>query len=135
MPDLNREQKIVLLIGASLVILGIGFLLLQMLGVRAAGRWVPLIAGAITLALAAITRLPGFTIVGSLLTFGGGGLLLYFAIGEQGREGVAEAVFLLFVSAGLCNVPVLTRLIDKKTLLWPLFPGIIGLVIGIVLLI
>ncbi|MBN1686882.1 MAG: hypothetical protein JW852_09525 [Spirochaetales bacterium] len=135
MPELNREQKIVLVIGASLIILGAGFLLLEMFGVKSASGWVPLIAGVIALALAAVTRLPGFTIIGALLTFGGGGLLLYLAMAEHPRDGLAEAVFLLFVSAGFCSVPVLTRLLDKKTLLWPLIPGVAGLLAGIVLLI
>lgn len=131
----NREQKIILAIGASLVVLGVLFLVLELLGIEAVGRWVPLLAGAIALALALLTRVPGFTFLGSLLLFGGGGLLLYLYLGQNGPAEAAQAVFLLFVSTGLCVSPVLTRFIDRKILLWPLLPGIAGLVGGIIMLI
>ncbi len=132
---LNREQKIVLAIGASLVVLGVFFLVLQLLGIDAVGRWVPLLAGVIALVLALLTRVPGFTFLGSLLLFGGGGLLFYLYLGQNGSAKAAQAVLLLFVSMGLCISPVLTRFIDRKILLWPLLPGIAGLVGGIVMLI
>lgn len=135
MPDFNRQQKIILTIGASLIILGAGFLLLQIAGVNAAGRWAPLIAGAIALTLAVITRLPGFTILGSLLIFGGGGLLVYLVISESGTEELAGAIFLLFVSAGFLSAPVLSCFIDRRKLLWPLLPGAAGLLAGVLLLI
>lgn len=134
MPDFNRQQKIILIIGASLIILGAGFLLLQIAGVNAAGTWVPLIAGAIALTLAVITRLPGFTILGSLLIFGGGGLLVYLATSESATEELAGALFLLFVSAGFLSAPVLTYFIDRRRLLWPLLPGAVGVLVGILLL-
>ncbi len=135
MPEFNREQKIVILIGVSLILVGIGFLLMQLAGVKAAGAWVPLLAGAITLILAVFTRIPGFTILGCLLSFGGAGLLLYVHMSESGAQNSAEAVFLLCISAGLCSIPLLTRIIDKRVLFWPLFPGAIGLIAGLILLI
>ncbi len=131
----NREQRIMLAIGAAMIAIGICFLVLQLVGVRAIGSWVPVISGVIVLALAVITRLPGFPILGCLLTAGGGGLLWYEYLGDEASDGAAEPVFLLFISGGLLLVPVLTRFLDGEPLLWPLIPGIAGLVTGIVLLI
>ena len=134
MPEFSREQKLVVVIGASLIALGLIFLVLQLVGIEAAGTWVPIVAGAICLALAVATRLPGFSILGCLLTFGGGGLIWWVHAGEKAAEGVAEPVFLLFVSIGLCIVPILTKILDGRPLLWPLFPGIAGVIVGIILL-
>lgn len=134
MPEFNREQKIVIAIGASLITLGLLFLVLQLAGVEAAGTWVPVVAGVICLGLAVATRLPGFSILGCLLTSGGGGLLWWTYAGEKMAEGKPEPVFLLFVSAGLCIVPILTRVLDGKPLIWPLIPGVAGAVVGIILL-
>jgi len=131
---LNREQKVVLLIGGSLIILGVVFLVLQIAGVGKVAVWAPLLVGVIALILAILTRLPGFTFLGCLLLFGGAGLLCYVHTGDRFAAQVSQAVFLLFFSAGLCIVPVFTRIIDKKILLWPLFPGFAGLIGGVVLL-
>ena len=131
---LSREQKIVITIGVSLIALGAAFLFLQLLGLRSFGIWVPIIAGAIALALAVLTRLPGFTFLGCLLTLGGGGLLFYLGVGDRVPSNVSQAIFLLFISTGLCVTPLLTRLIDKKILRWPLLPGVAGFICGIVML-
>jgi hypothetical protein len=134
MPELSREQKIVIAIGASLIALGLIFLVLQLVGIEAAGTWVPIVAGVISLVLAVATRLPGFSILGCLLTFGGAGLLWWVYGGDKATDGIAEPVFLLFVSAGLCVVPILTRILDGKPMLWPLLPGGAGVAVGIILL-
>ena len=134
MPDFSREQKLVIAIGASLIALGLIFLVLQLVGIEAAGTWVPIVAGVICLALAVATRLPGFSILGCLLTFGGGGLLWWVYAGEKTAEGTAEPVFLLFVSAGFCVVPILTKVLDGKPLLWPLLPGAAGMIVGVILI-
>jgi hypothetical protein len=130
----TREQKLVLIIGASLIALGIGFLILQLIGVEAAGSWVPLVAGIISLVLAVVTRLPGFSILGCLLSSGGAGLLWYVYAGENAAGGTSEAVFLLFVSAGFCCVPLLTKILEGKALRWPLFPGVAGVIVGVILI-
>ena len=135
MQKFSREQKIVLTVGVSLIALGAGFLTLQIIGIKAVGTWVPLLAGAIALALAVITRLPGFTFLGCLLIFGGGGLLFFVNAEKIGAANVSEAIFLLFFSVGFCFSSLLTRFIDKKVLLWPLFPGVAGLIVGILLLV
>ena len=129
----TREQKLVLLIGASLIVLGVGFLILQLVGVEEAGSWVPLVAGLISIALAVATRLPGFSILGCLLTFGGAGLLWYVYSGEDGAAGTGEAVFLLFISGGFCVVPILTKVLEGKALRWPLLPGAAGVIVGLIL--
>ena len=131
---LSREQKIVLGIGAALILLGMGFLVLQIVGVESIGSWVPLISGLIVLAIAMATRLPGFSILGCLLSAAGAGLLWYVYAGDAAAEGVAEPVFLLFISGGLFLIPVLTRFLDGKPLLWPLIPGVAGLATGVALL-
>ena len=131
---LSREQGIVLGIGAILVLFGAGFLVLQLAGIESIGSWVPLISGLIVLGIAIATRLPGFSILGCLLASAGGGLLWYEYAGVGATEGTAEPVFLLFISGGLFLIPVITRLLDGKPLLWPLFPGVAGLVAGIALL-
>lgn len=131
---LSREQKLVISIGVSLIALGLIFLVLQLAGIDSAGRWVPVAAGVICLALAVATRLPGFSIIGCLLTFGGGGLLWWTYTGEKPPEGIGEPVFLLFVSAGFCAIPILTKILDGKPLLWPLIPGAAGLLVGVIFL-
>ena len=131
----SREQKIVLAIGAALIVVGIAFLALQIAGLESIGSWVPLISGIIVLAIAILTRLPGFSILGCLLTGGGAGLLWYLYRGDVAGPGVAEPVFLLFVSGGLFCIPLLTRFLDSKTLLWPILPGAAGLITGILLLV
>lgn len=135
MADFSREQKIVLAIGGTLILIGIGFLVLQLSGFKSIGSWVPLVSGLIVIVLAIMTRLPGFSILGSILTTGGGGLLWYVRFGETAADGVAEPVFLLFISGGLFLIPVLTRILDGKPLLWPLLPGVAGLVVGVVMLV
>ena len=130
----SREQRVVLGIGAALVMLGLGFLVLQLAGVDSIGTWVPLISGLIVLAIAIATRLPGFSILGCLLLSAGGGLIWYEYTEVEASEGGAEPVLLLFISGGLFLIPVLTRILDGKPLLWPLLPGVAGLVAGIALL-
>ncbi len=130
----SREQRIVLGIGFVLIALGIGFLTTQLVGSDSIGSWVPFVSGLIVLGIAIVTRLPGFSILGCLLTSAGGGLLWYVYAGKSTADGVAEPVFLLFISGGLFLIPILTRILEGKPLLWPLLPGAAGLIAGIVLL-
>ena len=134
MSRFNRGQWTVIGIGFLLIVLGVGFIFLQVAGSSGVGVWVPVIAGVIILALAVASRLQSFFLIGCLLSAGGGGVLWYSYATPSNAQNLAGSVFLIFLSVGFLASTLLTRWLCEKAILWPLIPGAAGLVTGVVLL-
>ena len=129
---------------AGVVVIGIGvFLLLGQL-VPDVGRWIPLLIGLIFLAVFIVRREYGFLVPGCIISGVGVGVLLEGAVDDQW----SGAVVLLSIAGGfiaIWAVSTLLRLGDRAwphgmgqeaagALWWPLIPGGILALIGVIVL-
>jgi hypothetical protein len=115
--------------GAVLIAIGAALLLGQLVGET--GQFVLLGIGLVLLVLFAVSRNPGTLIGGGIVTGLGAGVLV--AANTEGDVAGAAVLFGLgFGFIGVWLVGTLMRV--KETTLWPLIPGAILVVIGIVVL-
>ena len=139
MAKFDRGQRMVLGLGAAMIGAGALFFILQIVGEKHIGTWVPLLVGIICMILALITRFPSFILMACLLITGGAGLAWYTVSGASADGAAigdgAEVIFLLMISAGFLAASGLSRFLSEKTLIWPLFPGVAGVIVGVMLLI
>jgi hypothetical protein len=118
--------------GIALIFLGLAIFLSNWLSFE---LYLVLLIGAALLAWGVFSRSARLTLSGGVLCGIGSGILAlqgpwHLELTDQGRS----AVFLLCFALGWLLVTVLTSLADFKTLWWPLIPGGIMAVAGIVLL-
>ena len=129
---------------AGVVIVGIGVFFLFAQLIPDIGRWIPLLIGLIFLAAFVPTREYGFLIPGCIISGVGVGVVLTGVVDDRWSGSV-----MLFSIAGgfiaIWVVSVLLRLVDKdwpsgasrdaaQALWWPLIPGGILALIGVVVL-
>jgi hypothetical protein len=115
--------------GAVLITIGVALLLGQLVG--DAGQFVLLGIGLVLLVLFAVSRNPGTLIGGGIVTGLGAGVLV--AANTDGEIGGAAVLFGLGLGfLGVWLVGTLMRI--EETRIWPLIPGAILIVVGIVVL-
>jgi hypothetical protein len=113
------------------VVAGIGLLLLLGQVVPDMGRWIPLIVGLAFMAAFFVRREYGFLVPGSIVTGVGVGVLLADALSGD-LEG---AVVVLSLAGGFLGVWVLGTVFRlPQNHWWPLIPGGILAIVGMVLL-
>ena len=127
-----------------MIIIGIGLFFLLGQYVPDIGAWIPLFIGLIFLAAFLVKREYGFLIPGCIVTGVGVGIMLELAVSEPW----SGAVVLFSIGGGFIAiwiVSMLIRMFDKdwprgeakeaaQALWWPLIPGGILVLIGIVVL-
>jgi hypothetical protein len=115
--------------GAVLITIGVALLLGQLVG--DAEQFVLLGIGLVLLLLFAVSRNPGTLIGGGIVTGLGAGVLV--AANTEGEIAGAAVLFGLgFGFLGVWLVGTLMRI--EETKIWPLIPGAILIVVGIVVL-
>ncbi|MDR3574127.1 MAG: hypothetical protein P4L50_09705 [Anaerolineaceae bacterium] len=118
--------------GSILILIGLAALLSNWFNI---GLFVVLLTGIALLVWGLLSRSAGRIIPGSILSGVGSGILALqgpwnLALGDQGRSGI----FLLCFALGWFLIPALTSLVGPKTLVWPVIPGSIMAVTGLILL-
>lgn len=115
--------------GAVLIAIGVALLLGQLVGET--GQFVTLGIGLVLLVLFAVSRNPGTLIGGGIVTGIGAGVLV--AANTEGDIAGAAVLFGLgFGFIGVWLIGTLLRI--KEITFWPLIPGAILVVVGIVVL-
>ena len=126
---LDRYQKSVLLTGILLVAVGLLFAGLQITGSPHLTTLIPLISGVVFLFGGMAIRIFGLLFLGCVLAGAGTGLLwatgLVTSSGENG-----PLIFLLCFSIGWLIVTPLSRLMGGRAVIWPLIPGIAGIIVS-----
>lgn len=129
-PSTNRRAPVA---GLILIVIGIGMLLSQFLHFE--GLF-PLLLGTAFLAAGIVRRSNGLLIPGGIIGGVGLGTLAtlnnWFAPMGTPEQG---GVFLLFFSLGWFTITVLSALVTRETMTWPLIPGgIMALIGGLILM-
>lgn len=115
--------------GAVLIAIGVALLLGQVVG--ATGQFVTFGIGLVLLVLFAVSRTPGTLIGGGIVTGIGAGVL----VAANTTGDIAGAAVLLGLGFGFIGVWLIGTLMRiKEITFWPLIPGAILVVVGVVVL-
>ncbi|MAG13023.1 MAG: hypothetical protein CMN78_00315 [Spirochaetales bacterium] len=131
---LDNRQRQTLLAGGILILIGAGFFVVQLLSRGGIVSWIPFVAGLVLIVVALLTKVPGLSVLGCVLSGGGAGLVWYTASDLEIAGTRAGAVFFLFLSGGFLLATPVTLLLDGKALKWPLVPGLVGVAVGVAFL-
>lgn len=134
MPNLRREQKITLFIGAFFVAVGVLLISFIVTGGNADfATWIPLATGILFCIAGAFIHEPSLFVPAGFLLGAGLGLVLVMTAALTQSDSEKAALFLLCFSGGWLIVPVMTRLFSPRTIVWPAIPGLAGVIIGVLL--